>query len=415
MTDFHPTPVLPRLPPEIWMHICGCLHDIDDVHSKLAMTEAIPALWRATRDRERPRWIAVASIRNHHFTLAGRSLWWISARGDVEGVKLCIKCWQRTWQFAAASHIVVAAAIAAEQPAVLDFMQTTYGVQTADNHALGVFRTARTCTMRVSPQLTARYAVKVAHLPLGEDVKTASKEAGAWMSNRDVNVALTLLVNANRNPPTLVVVTRLEGTMTLRDHMRQFASVESATRIAKSLVDVLGGYMWRNQLVHGDIRPENIHFDAHGGPLLGNYQVLRAANDLHFKGDGIRPYTAPERLFEFHSDEYALCSDVYSMGVVLFELFERRLPRRPTSTRERRTLWQLAFDRTPQRLRPALLGMLQPNPTRRMHARDARRLALQFDPAAAVDTTCIVTSIWILVVLMLSLVVGTTYAIIRFA
>ena len=84
-------------------------------------------------------------------------------------------------------------------------------------------------------------------------------------------------------------------------------------------------------VVHRDIKPDNIMFDADETPRLGDLGVARFKDDAHpaettAKGAiiGTPAYMAPEQMMDArHIDSRA---DIYSLGMVLFEMLTGRRP-----------------------------------------------------------------------------------------
>lgn len=74
-------------------------------------------------------------------------------------------------------------------------------------------------------------------------------------------------------------------------------------------------------VVHRDLKPANIMLDGRGNARVMDFGVAGFADDLNARGDiasGTPEYMAPEQL---DSREITRRSDIYALGLVLFELF----------------------------------------------------------------------------------------------
>jgi hypothetical protein len=101
------------------------------------------------------------------------------------------------------------------------------------------------------------------------------------------------------------------------DPDRQF--YRSIARIGIQVAEALE-YANRQGILHRDVKPSNLLLDSHGNVWVADFGLAKTAeaDDLTHTGDilGTIRYMAPER-FSGHCDAR---SDVYSLGLILFEL-----------------------------------------------------------------------------------------------
>jgi len=110
----------------------------------------------------------------------------------------------------------------------------------------------------------------------------------------------------------------LEHNSTIEDRMRLFRSVCEAVQ-----------YAHRLGIVHRDLKPSNILVTRDGAVKLLDFGIAKQLDDPVDPGtrNGLRPmtlpYAAPEQIL---GEQLGTYTDIYSLGVVLYELLSGRVP-----------------------------------------------------------------------------------------
>ncbi len=160
--------------------------------------------------------------------------------------------------------------------------------------------------------------------------------AGEWQENeafaeRFEKEAKTLALLSHANIVTVydfgeadgiyyIVMEFIDG-VNLRDLLESGKlAPEQALEIVPSICEALE-FAHRKGIVHRDIKPENILLDSEGRVKVADFGIASLVGDQAEKA-GTPPYTAPEQL-QGASDERA---DIYSLGVVLYEMLTGERP-----------------------------------------------------------------------------------------
>ena len=106
-----------------------------------------------------------------------------------------------------------------------------------------------------------------------------------------------------------------------------FLPEEFVVRVGIDVARALG-FAHREGVVHRDIKVDNILFDSHGNAVVADFGIARAVSDYTNQTGtnmvvGTPQYFAPEQARAKPLDGRA---DIYSLGVVLYQLLAGRLP-----------------------------------------------------------------------------------------
>ncbi|MEY3736500.1 MAG: hypothetical protein RLZZ251_216, partial [Actinomycetota bacterium] len=186
----------------------------------------------------------------------------------------------------------------------------------------------------IDQRLDRQVAVKIMHPHLAQDehfVERFIREAKAAASLSHPNIVAVLDQGWNQGgvPCVFIVMELIEGA-TLRDYLHEQGSL-SIERSLQIMIPVASALAAAHRLgiVHRDIKPENILISKEGrikiadfglarGALLGSTMTAESSVIL-----GSVSYLSPEQVQRGVADAR---SDVYSFGIVLFELLTGQKP-----------------------------------------------------------------------------------------
>eukprot|EP00741_Cyanophora_paradoxa_P023728 tig00021616_g22919.t1 len=151
------------------------------------------------------------------------------------------------------------------------------------------------------------------------------KEVGVLASLRHPQIILFMA--ACTRPPDLAIVTEFCGRGSLWDVIHSAAPldfkmiVKISTEIARGML-----YLHSSGLIHRDLKSANILLDDNWSIKISDFGLtrLRAHMDTVLTGQsGTYQWMAPEVL---NNQRYSEKADVFSFGIVLYELITRKLP-----------------------------------------------------------------------------------------
>ena len=163
---------------------------------------------------------------------------------------------------------------------------------------------------------------------------------------------------------------------------RKACYVDGIVHVGIQLADALA-YAHSRGIYHRDLKPSNVLVTSEGRPLLLDFNLSLDGRLLAGKVGGTVPYMAPEELATLFGNaptvrqrQYDPRSDVFSLGVILYELMTGTLP-----------FGEISWNQSVEELASQLHQRQKngPDPIRNRNAQVDQRLARQIESCLAFD------------------------------
>ena len=176
-------------------------------------------------------------------------------------------------------------------------------------------------------KLNRYVAVKVLKQEFSENTNFVSKfraEAQAAASLMHPNIVNVYDVGEEHGV-NYIVMELVEG-ITLKKYIEKKARLSFKEAVSIAIQACMGiEAAHKNRIIHRDIKPQNIIISKDGKVKVTDFGIAKAAtsNTITSNVMGSVHYTSPEQARGGYSDEK---SDIYSMGITLFEMLTGRVP-----------------------------------------------------------------------------------------
>ena len=172
-------------------------------------------------------------------------------------------------------------------------------------------------------------AVKLMHREMTEQreqLERFNQEARAVAKLSNPNVVAVIDAGEDQGRP-YIVLEYVQGE-TLKQRISRVGSLDATEALAYALEVAQGlGVAHERNMVHRDVKPQNVLIDATGRAKLTDFGIARELNDEGVTATGrvigTTDYVAPEQAMGKDVDPR---SDIYSLGIVLYEMLTGDVP-----------------------------------------------------------------------------------------
>jgi eukaryotic-like serine/threonine-protein kinase len=176
------------------------------------------------------------------------------------------------------------------------------------------------------PHLQRRVALKVLHRRFAQDrefVERFRREAEAAASLSHPNI-VAVFDRGDVEGTYYIAMQLLEG-RSLKELIDQGLTPEQSVGLIRQVLEA-AGFAHRHGVVHRDLKPQNVIVDDEGKATVTDFGIARAgASEITQAGSvmGTPHYLSPEQA---QGQAITAVSDLYSVGVILYEALAGRVP-----------------------------------------------------------------------------------------
>ncbi|MGI8595566.1 MAG: protein kinase domain-containing protein [Solirubrobacteraceae bacterium] len=177
--------------------------------------------------------------------------------------------------------------------------------------------------------LERQVAIKLLHRQIADDpdqLERFSREARAVAQLSHPHIVTVIDAGEEEGRP-FIVFEYVDGE-TLKDRIKRDGQlpVDEAVAYAIEIARALG-YAHQRNIVHRDVKPQNILVDEEGSAKITDFGIARTLDEEGLTADGrvlgTTDYVSPEQAL---GHDVTGQSDLYSLGIVLFEMLAGEVP-----------------------------------------------------------------------------------------
>ena len=118
----------------------------------------------------------------------------------------------------------------------------------------------------------------------------------------------------------------------LRYHLNRHIFTEQRAKFLIACLILGVEFLHKQGYVHRNLKPENLLLESNGYLKINDMKLLRETKKINsFDSSGTPGYMAPEVLFR---QSHGCCSDVFSIGIICYEMMFDKLPFKASSRKE---------------------------------------------------------------------------------